>query len=56
MIKTDGLSSDEMIMLENEIKIMQEVDHQHIAKYYESYYGKNSVYLCMELCTGGDLY
>ena len=33
---------------------MQEVDHPNIVKYYETYYDKDSVYLCMELCTGGD--
>ena len=41
-------------MLENEIRIMQEVDHPNIVKYYETYYDDDSVYLCMELCTGGD--
>ena len=45
-------------MLQNEIRIMQEVDHPNIVKYYETFYDepKKQVYLCMELCTGGDFF
>ena len=50
MINADGFSEDDRAMLENEIKIMQEVDHPNIVKYYETYYDDEYVYLCMELC------
>jgi len=43
-------------MLENEIQIMQEVDHPNIVKYYETYYDADYVYLCMELCPRGDFF
>ena len=35
---------------------MQQVDHPNIVKYYETYDDKKYIYLCMELCTGGDLF
>ena len=47
---------EELEGLKNEIKLMQEVDHPNIVKYYEYYDDENYIYICMELCTGGDLY
>ena len=35
---------------------MQKVDHPNIVKYYETYDDKKFIYLCMELCSGGDLF
>jgi len=35
---------------------MRTVDHPNIAKYYEAYSDKDKIYLCMELCPGGDLF
>ena len=35
---------------------MQQVDHPNIVKYYETYDDKKFIYLCMELCTGGELF
>jgi calcium-dependent protein kinase len=35
--------------------MMQTVDHPNIVKYYETYDDKRYIYLCMELCEGGDL-
>lgn len=34
---------------------MQSVDHPNIVEYYETYEDKGYIYLCMELCTGGEL-
>lgn len=35
---------------------MQQVDHPNIVKYYETYDDKKYIYLCMELCRGGELF
>lgn len=35
---------------------MQQVDHPNIVKYYETYDDKSYIYLCMELCRGGELF
>lgn len=35
---------------------MQQVDHPNIVKYYETYDDNKYIYLCMELCTGGELF
>lgn len=35
---------------------MQQVDHPNIVKYYETYDDVKYIYLCMELCTGGELF
>ena len=61
MIDAEGWSSDDRAQLENEIQIMQEVDHPNIVKYYETYYDADDadtdyVYLCMELCPRGDFF
>ena len=56
VIKKTKLDADDLKNLKNEVKIMQQVDHPNIVKYYETYDDKKYIYLCMELCTGGDLY
>jgi len=50
------MDKDDIIGLHNEISIMQHVDHPHIVKYFETYDDKKYVYLCMELCTGGEFF
>jgi len=50
------LDAEDLKNLRNEVKIMQQVDHPNIVRYYETYDDKKYIYLCMELCTGGDLY
>ena len=35
---------------------MQQVDHPNIVKYYETYDDVKYIYLCMELCQGGELF
>ena len=50
------MSDDDIISLRREVAIMQTVDHPSIVKYYETYDDKKYIYLCMELCTGGDLF
>ena len=35
---------------------MNKIDHPNIVKYYETYNDHKFIYLCMELCTGGELF
>ena len=42
-------------MLYRELKILSKLDSPNIAKYFENYEDENYIYICMELCDGGDL-
>lgn len=44
-----------MKSLQNEVAIMQHIDHPNIVKYFETYEESDHIYLCMELCEGGEL-
>lgn len=56
VINKKKLDAEDLESLKNEVKLMQQVDHPNIVKYYETYDDEKYIYLCMELCTGGDLY
>ena len=49
------LSKDEIQDIHNEVKLIQSCDHSNIVNYYETYEDSRFIYLCMELCTGGEL-
>ncbi len=36
--------------------MMRQLDHPNIVRYYETYDDNRYIYLCMELCTGGELF
>lgn len=43
--------------LQNEIRIVSDLDHPGIVKFYQVYYTSDKhIYIVMELCSGGDLY
>ena len=56
VINKKGMDADDLQNIFNEVEIMQKVDHPNIVKYYETYDDKKYIYLCMELCTGGELF
>jgi calcium-dependent protein kinase len=56
VINKSKLDPDDLESLKNEVKLMQQVDHPNIVKYYETYDDNKYIYLCMELCTGGELF
>eukprot|EP00940_MAST-03C_sp_MAST-3C-sp2_P002234 g2234.t1 len=39
-----------------EVKIMKQLDHPNIVKLYETYEDKDTLYMILGLCTGGELY
>jgi len=55
VINKSGMSESDLQDLRQEVSVMQQVDHPNIVKYYETYDDKKYVYLCMELCQGGEL-
>lgn len=56
VINKTKMDPEDLESLKNEVKIMQQVDHPNIVKYYETYDTDKYMYLCMELCTGGELF
>jgi len=50
------MSEEDLLGLKREVAIMQQVDHPNIVKYFETYDDKKYIYLCMELCKGGELF
>jgi calcium-dependent protein kinase len=54
-ISKKKMSEKDLEGLKNEVAIMQHIDHPNIAKYFETYDTKDTIYLCMELCDGGEL-
>jgi hypothetical protein len=53
-IRKSSLRSDSVERLQNEISIMQEVDHPNILRLREVYEDNEKIYLISELCTGGN--
>ena len=42
--------------LEDEINVMKILDHPNIVRLYETFEDSRSIYLIVELCTGGELF
>lgn len=49
------LTEEELLSLQNEITILNQVDHPNIVKLYEVYEDANFYFLVMELMTGGEV-
>lgn len=54
-ISKKGMKDADLRGLQNEVAIMQHIDHPNIVKYFETYEEPETIYLCMELCEGGEL-
>ncbi|EAZ51204.1 hypothetical protein [Cryptosporidium parvum Iowa II] len=48
--------SGEIFRFRQEMQLLSILDHPNIAKLFESFEDYNSIYLIMELCTGGELF
>lgn len=49
------LTIEEVNEIDDEIFLLTKCDHANIVNYYETYDDPKYIYLCMELCTGGEL-
>lgn len=56
VLNKSKLTPDEIKEIQDEIKILLELDHPNIVKYYETYDDVKFIYLVMELCPGGELF
>lgn len=56
MVSKAKMDEDDLEGLKREVQIMTKVDHPNIVKYYETYQDPKTIYLVMELCTGGELF
>jgi len=50
------LEEDDQANLEQEVSIMNQVDHPNIVKLYKVYDEKKKFYMVLELMTGGELF
>jgi serine/threonine protein kinase len=50
------LVEDVIDLVEQELKILHEVDHPHIVKVYETYKDKRFFHIVMEFCKGTELF
>ena len=51
-----GVSEDYLRQLEKEFRILKEVDHPNIIKFFESYQDQKYFHFVVEYCDGGELY
>ena len=56
IIDISNLSEKILESLNNEIKILIDIDHPHIVKLHESVRSSNYIYLVLDYCEQGDLY
>lgn len=54
-ISITNLSNEEIEIIENEAKILSNINNPHIVKYYDSFKDNDTFYILMEYCEGLDL-
>jgi calcium-dependent protein kinase len=54
VVKKNGLSTDDLMILHRELSILSKLDCPNIVKYLENYEDENYIYICMELLQGGE--
>ena len=55
VVKLSKLNKSHIHLLQNEIKILQSLDHPNIVKFHAVYYTQNNCYLITDYCEGGTL-
>ena len=50
------MTPKEINEIREEVKIIENLDHPNIVKYYETYDDVKYIYLVMEYCNGGELF
>jgi len=56
ILKKVRMDAKEKTAMENEIEILQNLDHPNILKIYESFECEKRFYIVTELCKGGELF
>lgn len=56
IVSLKGLKSEEVKALENEVAILNAVEHIHVVHLYDSYQSNTTLYLLQDLLTGGELF
>lgn len=56
IIKKDNLSTDDLAIVQDEVDIMQKITHPHCVQLYDFMNTKKTLYMVMELLTGGELF
>lgn len=56
IIEKRNLSTQELETLNEEVEILQKIDHEHIVKLYDIYETKDHLYMVMEILRGGELF
>lgn len=51
-----NLKEEEINALKNEVYILNEVEHEHVVKLYESYVTQDKIYMVQDLLSGGELF
>ena len=54
-IDKQDLTKEEVDGIHKEVLILSRADHPNIVNYFETYDDTRFIYLCMELCQGGEL-
>jgi calcium/calmodulin-dependent protein kinase I len=54
--KSKARDDEELLLFNDEVEIMGRVDNENCVKLYEMYDSKDYIFLCVELCTGGELF
>lgn len=54
-IKKNDISKVQFKNIENEIRVLEQLDHSNIIKMTDKYKSENHYYIMLEYCNGGDL-
>jgi serine/threonine protein kinase len=56
IIKKKNLNAEELATINDEVDILQKIDHPNIVKLYEIFDTSKFLYMVLELLTGGELF
>ena len=54
-LQRDGISNNQLKNIENEVLVLERTNHPNVVEMLDRMKSKNSYYLILEYCNGGDL-
>ena len=54
-LQRDGISNNQLKNIENEVLVLEKTHHPNVVEMIDRMKSKNSYYLILEYCNGGDL-